>query len=131
MARFINPPSIAPPLGAYTHAVDAPGDARWLHISGQVGIAPDGSVPDDFAAQAHQTWKNLIAILEAAEMDVGDLVHVNHWLTNQDDFATYAEVRSQYLGAARPASTLMIVKDLVKPGLMIEVGGVAAKSHET
>ena len=68
MARFINPPNIAPPLGAYTHAVDAPGDARWLHISGQVGIAPDGSVPDDFAAQANQAWKNLIAILEGGEV---------------------------------------------------------------
>ncbi|MDP6515716.1 MAG: RidA family protein [Alphaproteobacteria bacterium] len=130
MTRFINPSTVAPPLGTYTHAVEVAAGARWLHIAGQVGIAPDGGVAEAFAAQAHQAWKNLIAILHEADMDVGDLVHVNHWLTNQDDFPTYAEVRAQYLGAARPAATLMIVKDLVKPGLMIEVGGVAAKMNE-
>ena len=130
MNRFINPSAIAPPLGAYTHAVDAPAGARWLHISGQVGIAPDESVPEDFASQAHLAWRNLIAILEESGMGIEDLVHVNHWLTNQDDFPTYATVRSEYLGDARPASTLMIVKDLVRPGLLIEVGAVAAKAAD-
>ncbi len=121
------PEGIAAPVGMYSHAVEVPAGARWLHISGQLGIQPDGHVPAAFEDQAHQAWRNLVAILESAGMDVGDLVHVNHWLTDQSQFEAYARVRAHYVGQARPASTLMIVKDLVKPGFLVEVGGVAAK----
>lgn len=128
MANTIHTPStVAAPVGMYSHAVEVPAGARWLHISGQVALAPNGSVSGDFRDQAHQAWQNVVAILEAANMTVADLVHVNHWLVDQADFPIYAEVRAGYLGDARPAATLMIVKDLVKPEFKIEVGGVAAK----
>ncbi len=127
MNKILNPETIGPTNGAYSHAVEVPAGARTLHIAGQVAIAPDGSVPADFEAQAHQVWRNLVAILEAANMTVHDLVHVNHWLVDQADFETYIGVRAKYQGDARPAATLMIVKDLVNPKFRIEVGAVAAK----
>jgi len=127
MNKPIVPDEIAAPVGIYSHAIEVPAGARTLHIAGQVGIRPDGSMPSDFQEQAHQAWRNVIAILKVADMGVDDLVHLNHWLVEQSDFETYAKVRAEYLGDARPAATLMIVKDLVKPGLLVEVGGVAAK----
>jgi len=127
MNKTIVPDEIAAPVGMYSHAVEVPAGARTLHIAGQVGIQPDGGVPADFEGQAHQAWRNLVAILKAANMGVDDLVHLNHWLVKQGDFEAYAKVRAEYLGDARPAATLMIVKDLVKPELFVEVGGVAAK----
>lgn len=127
MNKPIIPDEIAAPVGLYSHAIEVPAGARTLHIAGQVGIHADGGVPSDFQEQAHQAWRNVIAILKAANMGVEDLVHVNHWLIDQGDFEAYAKVRAEYLGDARPAATLMIVKDLVKPEFLVEVGGTAAK----
>jgi len=122
-----NPSAIARPVGTYSHGVEVPAGARWLFISGQLGSAADGSVAADFREQADQAWRNLMAVLESAGMGIEDVVHLNHWLVDQGDFEAYAEVRARYLGDARPAATLMIVKDLVRPGYLIEVGAVAAR----
>lgn len=128
MIKFHNPESIAPPVGnRYTHGVEVPAGARVLHVSGQVGIEPDGTIPDGIEGQAHAAWKNVITILEAGGMGVGDIVNLNHWLVEPTDFPTYSQVRAQYLGDIRPASTLMIVKALVMPELVVEVGATAAK----
>jgi 2-iminobutanoate/2-iminopropanoate deaminase len=123
-----NPASVAAPIGAYSHGVEVPAGARWLHVAGEVGMAPDGSVPDDIEAQADHAWRNVVAVLESAGMGVEHLVHVNHWLVTESHFAAYAKVRARYLGDARPAATLMIVKALARPELLVEVGGVAAKA---
>ncbi len=43
MTKVHNPAEIAPPVGAYSHAIEVPTGARTLHIAGQVGITPDGT----------------------------------------------------------------------------------------
>ena len=48
----LNPSTVAPPAGRYSHGVLVPAGAKLLFISGQVGIEPDGSVPSDFVGQA-------------------------------------------------------------------------------
>jgi enamine deaminase RidA (YjgF/YER057c/UK114 family) len=37
MLRSYNPDAVAPPFSRYSHAVETPAGARWLHVSGQVG----------------------------------------------------------------------------------------------
>ena len=46
MLRKHNPGAIAPAFSSYSLAVEAPAQARWLHISGQVGVEPDGAFAD-------------------------------------------------------------------------------------
>jgi 2-iminobutanoate/2-iminopropanoate deaminase len=121
------PKDVAAPVGPYSHGVEAPPNARWLYIAGQIGTAPDGSMAPDFAAQADQCWKNVKAVLAAAGMGVGDLVKVTHFLTRPEDVATYGKVRAGHLGDARPASTLLVVAALARPGILCEVEGIAAK----
>lgn len=128
MNKRHNPATVAAPIGTYSHGIEVPAGARWLHVAGEVGMAPDGSVPDGIEAQSEQAWRNVVAVLESAGMGVEHLVHVNHWLVAEDHFAAYAKVRGKYLGDARPASTLMIVKALARPEFLVEVGGVAAKA---
>lgn len=120
-----NPATIAPPAGAYSMGVSAPGGGRWLHIAGQVGIDRDGRTPEGCGAQAEIAWSNLLAILADAGMGVEHLVKVNHYLVDSADVAAYGAVRSRFLGEARPASTLVIVQALVKPEWRIEVEAVA------
>jgi len=63
MLKTLNPVTVAPPFSAYSHAVEIPPGARMLYVSGQLGVAPDGSVPADFAGQADQAFRNVLAIL--------------------------------------------------------------------
>lgn len=120
-----SPGAIAAPLGAYSHGVSAPGSGRWLHIAGQVGVRPDGTMPPGFGDQAEAAWSNLVAILSDAGMAASDLVKVTHYLVRATDLADYNAVRSRHLGGARPASTLLIVQALARPEWLIEVEAVA------
>lgn len=127
MPRLITPDNIAAPFSNYSHAIEIPGDARQLHISGQVGVFPDGQLAHGFAEQADQTWKNIIAILNDAGMNANDLVKINTLVTRQEDVPQYRKIRDRYIGDNRPASTLMVVAGLASPEWLIEVEAIAAR----
>jgi enamine deaminase RidA (YjgF/YER057c/UK114 family) len=56
---------------AYSQGILVRGETRTLFIAGQVGIDPAGVVAPGFEAQARQAWSNLLAVLVAANMEVG------------------------------------------------------------
>src|SRR3954469_12358490 len=64
--RGINAADAPAPADQYTQAVEVTGASRTLYLSGQVGIASDGSVPEDAEAQCALAWRNLQAQLRAA-----------------------------------------------------------------
>ena len=128
MNRIYNPATVAPPAGRYSLAIEVPPNARWLYISGQVGTAPDGTVPADIQGQAANCWSNIVAILAEAGMAVGDLVKVTVFLTRDQDIPAYREARDRTIGDARPASTLLVVSRLASPSFLVEVEAVAAKA---
>ena len=65
MVELFNPPNVSPPFSRYSQgALVGPG-LRWLHISGQVGVRPDGGSLSGIEAQMHQAWDNLLAVLAA------------------------------------------------------------------
>ncbi|MBO34156.1 MAG: enamine deaminase RidA [Rhodospirillaceae bacterium] len=124
-----NPVSIAPPGGLYSHTVEVPPNARWLYLAGQVGIKPDGSMPDDLETQDDQMWRNVIFILDDANFGVEDIVKINVYSTVAEALPIHAENRVKYLnGNHIPASTWVVVKELAKPDILIEMDIVAAKS---
>lgn len=123
-----NPAAIAPPAGAYSHSVEAPPGARWLHVAGQVGIAPDGSVPQDVGAQTEIVFDNLAACLAEAGMTFDDVVKINTYLLDPGDLAVFGAVRSARMGEARPSSTLVFVSALVRPEWKVEIDMVAARA---
>jgi 2-iminobutanoate/2-iminopropanoate deaminase len=128
MNRILSPSTVAPPAGRYSLAIEVPPNARWLHISGQVGTAPDGTVPADASGQAANCWRNILSILADGGMTVGDLVKVTVFLTREQDIPAYREARDRALGDARPASTLLVVSKLASPSFLVEVEATAAKS---
>jgi 2-iminobutanoate/2-iminopropanoate deaminase len=123
--RPVNPAQIAPPVGAYSQAMLSPGGGRWLHVAGQVGLHPDGTLAEGFAAQAEAVWRNIGAILAAAGMGPQDLVKVTTFLTDPDHLPLFAPIRARHLGDARPASTLVVVRALARPDWLVEVEAVA------
>ena len=127
MTKKHNPKSIAPPAGKYTHAIESPADARWLHISGQIGAGPDGTVPTGIEAQAENCWKNIRAILAEANMSFDDIVKVSIFLTKSEFIVPLRAVRERFIGDLRPASTLVVVSALAQPEYLCEIEAVAAK----
>jgi 2-iminobutanoate/2-iminopropanoate deaminase len=128
MNRKLNPSTIAPPGGRYTHAIEVPPGARWLVVSGQVGVAPDGSTPEDIGGQTENCFRNIAAILADAGMSLADVVKTTVFLTREADIADFRAARDRATGEARPASTLVVVSRLVRPEWRVEIEALAAKA---
>jgi 2-iminobutanoate/2-iminopropanoate deaminase len=115
-----NPPAVRAPTG-YTHSVEVSGDYRRLIISGQVGIALDGSVPTSAEGQVAQALANLRAVLSANGMAVENIVKTTAFLTDRGLLDAYRQARRATFGDHAPASTLLFVAGLADPRWVVEI----------
>ena len=127
MSTIHNPPTVHKPVG-YSHAVETPASARWLHIAGQVGQRPDGIIVEGAGAQADQCWANIRALLQAAGMSMADLVKITTFIVDEADLAAVRAARERAVGERKPASSLVIVKKLAHPAWLVEIEAIAAKA---
>ncbi len=109
------------------HGVEVPAGARLMFTNGQVGTKPDGTTPEATADQAEVIFGRLKAILEKANMTLGDVVRFDVYLTDQADVKTFVEVRDRFMDDHKPGATLLVIKGLARPELKIEIEAVAAK----
>ena len=126
MSTEINPASIAPPAANYAHAMLTEGPARWLHTSGVVPTAPDGSTPSDIGEQADVVWANIGAMLADAGMVPTDIVSVTTYAVAGQNLAPVMAARDRFLDGHRAASTLVTVPVLAQPQWKMEIAIVAA-----
>ncbi|XAH24029.1 Rid family hydrolase [Xylophilus sp. GW821-FHT01B05] len=122
-----NPPALGAPLGAYSQVLEVPAGASLVLLSGQTPIAEDGSVPVDFDAQADLVWRRVGLGLAAVGLDYRHICRVVTYLVDGADAPAHARVRARYLGAARPASTGLVVRALFNPAYRLEVEVTAAR----
>ena len=127
MANTSHQIGVARQIGKYSDAVEAPAGARWLYTSGTPGLATDGTLPPDVAGQTELAWSHIVAMLERAGMTVHDIVKINQFLLHATFIPDYVKVRSRFLGEARPASTLLVVPQSIRPDFLLEVEAIAAK----
>jgi enamine deaminase RidA (YjgF/YER057c/UK114 family) len=106
------------PVSHYCHVTRA-GNLVW--ISGTVGIATDGSIPDGVVEQFEIAIANMDACLKAVGGGAENVVKVTVYLTDVADRAKINPVRQRYFGPHRPASTLVEVSALVLPKLRVEI----------
>lgn len=106
------------PVSHYCHLVRA-GNLIW--VSGTVGIASDGSIPDGVVEQFDVALKNLDTCLKSVGAGPENVVKVTVFLTDIDDRPLINPARQRYFGNHRPASTLVEVAALVLPKLMVEI----------
>jgi enamine deaminase RidA (YjgF/YER057c/UK114 family) len=116
-----NPDGVHAPAPSYSHAALVEGTGRRLVISGQVGLAPDGSLGRDGPAQIAQALANLKAILEAHGMAPRNIVKNTIFLTDRTLIADWRSARNAFFGEHRPASTLLLVAGLADPRFVVEV----------
>ena len=115
-----NPATVRAPTG-YTHGIVVQAAERRLIISGQVGVAMDGSVPSTGEGQIAQAFANLRAVLDANDMSVGNIVKVQTFLTDRALLSSYRAARGAVYGDHAPASTLLFVAGLADPRFMVEI----------
>ena len=115
-----NPSAVRTPTG-YTHAIEITGDYRRLIISGQVGMAADGSVPNSGEGQIGQAFANLRANLSAHGMGVENIVKTTVFLTDRGLLDSFRSARSVVFGEHAPASTLLFVAGLADPNWVVEI----------
>ena len=98
---------------------------RWLYLSGQIPVAPDGSLAADFTGQCEQVWSNIETQLAAAGMTLDNLVKVTTFLADRDDALENRTVRIRRLAGRQPALTV-IVTGLFNAAWRVEIEAVAA-----
>lgn len=120
-----NPPTVRAPTG-YSHAIIVEGAQRRLVISGQVGMALDGSVPTTGEGQITQALANLRAVLDANDMGVNHVVKITTFLTDRALLTAYRAARAAVFADHAPAATLLFVSGLADPRFMVEIEAEAA-----
>ncbi|HEX6569434.1 MAG TPA: Rid family hydrolase [Acidimicrobiales bacterium] len=123
-----NPTTVHPPAAAYTHQIEISGDERLLVLSGQLGMRPDGVVPDDPIQQLDEALTNVERNLATAGMGVGDLVKLTFYLVGDVDLDRWREVLTTRLGEHRPCMTLLFVAGLARPAFRIELDAWASSA---
>ncbi len=98
-----------------------------LFISGQAGYGADGLiVQGDFKAQGEQAFANLRRALEAGGSSLADVAKATIFLTDMGDFSKVVELRRKFFTPPYPADTIVEVKALYSPDVMIEIEAIAA-----
>lgn len=123
-----NPPELGTPLGPYSQGLVVPAQSQLLLLSGQTPLREDGSVPESFEEQAELVWRRIGLVLAQAGLGCQHICRVVTYLIDPADAPVHARVRMRHLGAARPASTGIVVSRLFNAAYRLEVEVTAAWS---
>jgi enamine deaminase RidA (YjgF/YER057c/UK114 family) len=125
--RRLNPTGIHSPLAHYAHGVEVAAGTRLIFCSGQLGIDPDGRVPESAEDQADLCFQAIGAILADAGMGFADLIRLNAYVVDRAFLPAYMATRDRYIRPPWPASTLMIVAGFSRPAFKVEVEALAGR----
>jgi enamine deaminase RidA (YjgF/YER057c/UK114 family) len=127
--EFLSPKTLMAPVG-YSHIAKASGGTT-VYLAGQVAADASGKLigEGNFEAQAEQVFRNLKTAVEAAGGTMADIVKMNVYLVAEVDPGEVPKlraIRERYVNAAHPpASTLVAVSRLARPGWLIEIEAIA------
>ena len=110
------------PIGSYSQAIKT---GSTVYLSGQIPLCPQTMelVSDNIDDQIHQSFKNLLAVCEAAEASLNHIVKLNIYLIDLANFAKVNSIMAQYFQEPMPARAAIGVAQLPR-GAKIEVDGV-------
>ena len=125
MKKHIISTSKAPAaVGTYSQAV-AVTAGTTVYLSGQIPLVPETMevVEGDIQDQIHQVFKNLTAVCQEAGGDLSNIVKLNIFLTDLNNFAVLNEIMSSYFDQPYPARAAIGVNELPK-GVSVEMDGI-------
>ena len=111
----------------YSRAV-AVGDT--CHVAGTTDAGPDGRSmhPGDPAGQARAVFSIIQRALEEAGFSLADVVRTRMYVTHRSSVEAVATVHGQVFGEVRPASTVVVVSELIDRSLLVEIEADAKRA---
>ena len=122
-------PVLWPRGRGYSHGMSASG--RLVVTAGQIGWdhVAGAMVGDDFAAQAAQALRNVVAVLRAGHAGPEHLVRLTWYVTSRDEYLaaadTVGDAYREIVGRHFPAMAVVVVTALVEPRAKVEIEATA------
>ena len=111
-------------IGPYSQAVEI---ENLVYTSGQMGMTPDGVVPEGVEAQSRQAMENIKNVLAAAGLGMDRVIKSLVFLKDMKDFAAFNKIYAEYMtGDVLPARSCVQVAALPKDAL-VEIEVIAKK----
>ena len=115
----------------YSHAAEVGRPVKFLFISGQFGIAPDGQLAKEFAAQCERAMDNVESLLATANMSTANLVKLTYYATQAADFPALMQIRQRrWALEPAPSVTAIAAVPLATPEYLVEIEAVAVAPAE-
>lgn len=111
-------------IGTYSQAVCTTGGST-IYLSGQIPLIPESMemIEGDISDQIHQVFKNLSAVCHQAGGNLNDIVKLNIFLTDLNNFPVVNEIMAQYFDQPYPARAAVGINELPK-GAQVEMDGI-------
>ena len=122
--RRINADTALVPTTGYSQALEVSGHTRTLFVSGQIPVAADGSVAQDFEAQCRLAWRNVEAQLKAAGMTLDNVVMHRTYLADRKYTTINRAVRNEVL-AGRETALTVVIAGIFDEAWLLEIEAVA------
>lgn len=93
-----------------------------VHVSGSTAMTPSGLVgKGDPYKQTIQTLRTIEAALTQAGASLSDVVRTRIYMANIDQWQEVGRAHGEIFGHIRPATTMVEVKRLIDPDMLVEI----------
>ena len=120
MKKIIKSDEAPEAIGTYSQAVKK---GNIIFLSGQIPLNPESmELVEGIENQIHQVFKNILAVIKAADASLDDVVKLNIYLTDLSNFALVNSIMEKYFSKPYPARAAIGVASLPK-GALVEADG--------